>query len=69
MNQTNVKSSPPIVVNLEEENISHKTPHKPNKVPAWKPTPSAVGSGLLKQYMKLSKIRLTSIYDTYYMTR
>lgn len=62
MNQTNVKSSPPLVVELDDNRISNSLPEKPKIVPAWKPTPSTDKSNLVKHYLKLSKIRLTSMY-------
>lgn len=63
VNQTNVKSSPPLVVNLGENKFNNSLPQKPKDIPAWKPTPSTDNSNLIKQYMKLCKIRLTSTHS------
>lgn len=57
VNQTNVKASPPLVVDVQSE----KLPHKPQIAPAWAPTPSTDSSNLLGHYLKLSKIRLTTL--------
>nr|XP_023027786.1 protoheme IX farnesyltransferase, mitochondrial-like [Leptinotarsa decemlineata] len=36
-------------------------PQKPKKAPEWRPTPSTDRSNYLRHYMKLSKIRLTTL--------
>ncbi|CAH1957615.1 unnamed protein product [Acanthoscelides obtectus] len=62
----NTKPSPPVVgtVNLDHEisNGSNASlPHKPKQVPAWRPTPSTDSSNLINHYLKLSKVRLTTL--------
>lgn len=52
------KANTPSTVNSTD--ISKYLPKKPHVVPEWRPTPSTNNSNLIKHYMKLSKIRLTS---------
>ncbi|CAG9860098.1 unnamed protein product [Phyllotreta striolata] len=67
VNQTKAKSSPPIVAQLAEHDVQvhHELPScmpdKPKVPPDIRPTPSTDASNLLRHYLKLSKIRLTSL--------
>ncbi|VEN49145.1 unnamed protein product [Callosobruchus maculatus] len=66
VNVSDTKPSPPVVdtVNVEHElsnGSSTSLPHKPKQVPAWRPTPSTDSSNLINHYLKLSKIRLTTL--------
>uniref|UniRef100_A0A6P7GQA7 Protoheme IX farnesyltransferase, mitochondrial n=1 Tax=Diabrotica virgifera virgifera TaxID=50390 RepID=A0A6P7GQA7_DIAVI len=64
VNKTNSKSSPPLLVDIADNGalpLSELLPHKPKVAPAWQVTPSTDSSNLVKHYMKLSKIRLTSL--------
>ncbi|CAH0555905.1 unnamed protein product [Brassicogethes aeneus] len=47
-------------INLNEQDLKN-LPDKPTKVPAWMPTPSTDRSNLIQHYLKLSKIRLTTL--------
>ncbi|CAG9817563.1 unnamed protein product [Phaedon cochleariae] len=59
--QSNAKSSTPIVTHISDENGPSLQPHKPKNVPSWRPTPSTDRSNIIKHYLKLSKIRLTTM--------
>lgn len=41
--------------------ITGTLPHKPKIEPAWRPTPSTDRSNIIQHYLKLSKIRLTTL--------
>ncbi|CAH1110347.1 unnamed protein product [Psylliodes chrysocephalus] len=65
VNQTKAKSSPPILSQLTQDDISQSIPscmpERPKILPDIRPTPSTNTSNLVRHYMKLSKIRLTSL--------
>uniref|UniRef100_V5H0W7 Protoheme IX farnesyltransferase, mitochondrial n=1 Tax=Anoplophora glabripennis TaxID=217634 RepID=V5H0W7_ANOGL len=47
-------------INLTQEDLK-LLPHKPEIIPAWRPTPSTDRTNLVQHYLKLSKIRLTTL--------
>ncbi|KAG5892246.1 hypothetical protein JTB14_014616 [Gonioctena quinquepunctata] len=46
---------------LSPDEAINSLPHKPKNAPAWRPTPSTDGSNYIRHYLKLSKIRLTTM--------
>lgn len=63
VNKSNAKSSTTSTLDLTQ-NVK-VLPYKPNILPAWRPTPSTDSSNLLQHYLKLSKIRLTSMFSKF----
>lgn len=55
VNQSNQNSA------VEAVTLNAAKPHKPKVEPAWRPTPSTDSSNLIQHYLKLSKIRLTTL--------
>ncbi|XP_015839295.1 protoheme IX farnesyltransferase, mitochondrial [Tribolium castaneum] len=43
------------------EDVTKAFPEKPSIIPAWRPTPSTDRSNIIQHYLKLSKIRLTTL--------
>ncbi|KAK9718427.1 UbiA prenyltransferase family [Popillia japonica] len=60
VNQSKPTSSPPSTIEVTD-NISKLLPEKPTIIPQWRPTPSTDRSNLFQHYLKLSKIRLTTL--------
>ncbi|ERL92400.1 hypothetical protein D910_09714 [Dendroctonus ponderosae] len=66
-NQVNFATPSYFYVNQTKQNAAlevldaQSRPHKPKIEPAWKPTPSTDSSNLLQNYLKLSKVRLTTL--------
>ncbi|XP_056638344.1 protoheme IX farnesyltransferase, mitochondrial [Diorhabda sublineata] len=64
VNKTNTKSSPPVLVDISQNEtlpLPDFLPHKPKIEPSWQITPCTNKSNVVSQYLKLSKIRLTSL--------
>lgn len=58
------KSTSAATSTLETDNVpvqSLKLPDKPKRIPEWMPTPSTDRSNLVEHYLKLCKIRLTTL--------
>ncbi|CAG9766076.1 unnamed protein product [Ceutorhynchus assimilis] len=45
----------------EAPSVHQTRPHKPKIEPAWRPTPSTDKTNIIQHYLKLSKIRLTTL--------
>lgn len=55
------KAQSTATIGIDAEDISKLFPDKPTIVPQWRPTPSTDRTNLIQHYLKLSKIRLTTL--------
>ncbi|XP_017769349.1 PREDICTED: protoheme IX farnesyltransferase, mitochondrial [Nicrophorus vespilloides] len=56
-----VNLTAPVYSSVNAEDLAKTLPDKPSIVPQWRPTPSTDRTNLINHYLKLSKIRLTTL--------